>query len=363
VHRRCGTPVAQVRRQETGARESERVAQIAPIRIGGFDQIEFPCATPAFQRALASARVDDRGIKFAIDETVDVVGLGEARDVAIPVLVAALVLRRARDTASISDCKTLSMAAIAQACLDAQAYRWLRHDWRRYVHRGSALEKYYEELERKYRPDQARVPAGNSDGGQWTDEGGGSSSQGGRGGASGSQGEPTAGDGRSDPRVLSDATPDNYYEPGTRLVQNDPEQKYGVNLNEEEKRGGHTIRDHVGKSDDELMSVMQSDRSDGGVVGYVRRRQGAFESVEKANDLVNRTLEANKSVVDRVARGENKRDFITSRFGYVTGREAYRPAPDASPYLRNTYSVGVGIERDARASRGYRVYTAYPRND
>ncbi|MCK9917785.1 hypothetical protein MXD81_52470 [Microbacteriaceae bacterium K1510] len=251
------------------------------------------------------------------------------------------------------------MTVIAKASVEAQIYRWLRHDWRCYVQRGSKLEKLYEEIECKYRPDQARVPAGNPDGGQWTDEGGGSSSQGDRGGASGSQGD----SGRSDPRVPSDATPDNYYTPGARLAQNDAEQKYGVSLKEEEKRGGHTIRDHVGKSDDELMSVMQNDRSDGGVVGYVRRRQGSFESVEKANDLVNRTLEANKSIVDRVARGENERDFITSRFGYITGREAYRPAPDASPYLRNTYSVGVGIERDTRASRGYRVYTAYPRND
>lgn len=78
------------------------------------------------------------------------------------------------------------MTVIAKAYIEGQIYRWLRHDWRRHVHRGSKLEKLYEEIERKYRPDQARVPAGNPDGGQWTDEGGGSSSQGDRGGASGS---------------------------------------------------------------------------------------------------------------------------------------------------------------------------------
>jgi hypothetical protein len=116
------------------------------------------------------------------------------------------------------------MPIFARAYLDAEtdrllrpdAYRWLRPDWRRHVQRGSNLERLYERIERKYRPDQARVPAGTPDGGQWTDEVG---SGGGRGGPSSSQGEPSAGSGRSDPRVLSDATPDNYYKPGTRLAQ------------------------------------------------------------------------------------------------------------------------------------------------
>lgn len=48
------------------------------------------------------------------------------------------------------------------------AHRFLRPDWRRFVVPGSELAAYYESIEQKYRPDQARVPAG----GQWTDEGG-----------------------------------------------------------------------------------------------------------------------------------------------------------------------------------------------
>ena len=56
-------------------------------------------------------------------------------------------------------------------------------------------------------PNQPRVPAGDPagdpDGGQWTDSGGGS------------------GGGRNDPRVLSDATPDNEWKPGARFAQND----------------------------------------------------------------------------------------------------------------------------------------------
>jgi hypothetical protein len=54
--------------------------------------------------------------------------------------------------------------------------------------------------EKAYNPDQPRVPAGNPDGGQWTSEGSGSAD-------------------RSDPRVISDATPDNEAIPRARYAQ------------------------------------------------------------------------------------------------------------------------------------------------
>ena len=64
--------------------------------------------------------------------------------------------------------------------LRPDAERWLKPDWR----------------ERKYNPDQPRVPAGSSDGGQWT------SGEGGTGGG----------------EVLSDATPDGW-KPGAQYAQ------------------------------------------------------------------------------------------------------------------------------------------------
>lgn len=54
--------------------------------------------------------------------------------------------------------------------LDYQAYRMMRPDWRRYVRPNSELAAFYERIERKYRPDQPRVPAGVPEGGQWTDD-------------------------------------------------------------------------------------------------------------------------------------------------------------------------------------------------
>jgi hypothetical protein len=53
-------------------------------------------------------------------------------------------------------------------------------------------------------PNQPRVPAGNPDGGQWTGVGSGAA---------------TAA-GRNDPRVISDATPDNDWKPDTQFAQN-----------------------------------------------------------------------------------------------------------------------------------------------
>jgi hypothetical protein len=61
-----------------------------------------------------------------------------------------------------------------------------------------------------YNPDQPRVPAGNPAGGRWTSEGG---------GAGGGPGAGGSGGGFDDPRVLSDAAPDNDSKPGAQYAQ------------------------------------------------------------------------------------------------------------------------------------------------
>lgn len=53
------------------------------------------------------------------------------------------------------------------------AHLFARPDWRRFVKPGSDAAMVFEIYEQKYRPDQARVPPGSRDGGQWVDEGGG----------------------------------------------------------------------------------------------------------------------------------------------------------------------------------------------
>ncbi|MGP9811882.1 hypothetical protein ACTZWT_10260 [Rhodopseudomonas sp. NSM] len=72
------------------------------------------------------------------------------------------------------------------------AERWIRPDVARFLAPGTDPATIFPALDRKYSPNQPRVPAGNPDGGQWTNGelGGGASS---------------ARPGRNDPRVISDA--------------------------------------------------------------------------------------------------------------------------------------------------------------
>jgi len=48
------------------------------------------------------------------------------------------------------------------------AHHFVRPDWRRYVRPGFERDFPFELYERKYSPDQPRVPAGDPAGGQWT---------------------------------------------------------------------------------------------------------------------------------------------------------------------------------------------------
>lgn len=140
--------------------------------------------------------------------------------------------------------------------------------------------------------------------------------------------------------------------------------RYSVDLPVQDKAlGGHTLRDHVNKSDEELQDVVRRDRFDGWSITVARQAEGTFLSQESANDLVNRTLELYPDRVDAVASGAQDEAVLDRRFGYVTGKEAFRPDVDAEPYIRPTYAVRVVIQTDKRSDKGYRVFTAFPINE
>jgi hypothetical protein len=184
---------------------------------------------------------------------------------------------------------------------------------------------------RAYHADHPRVPAGNPNGGQWTD------------------GDAGIGyDSGDDARIVR--------------VSDGADRRYTILLSEEEARGGHTLREHVSKTDTQMLSRIQASKRTFPVLTYGLRRDGSFESIETANDLVNRTLEQNSVEVDLVTTGKKNGASVKSRFGYKTGREAYT-AGQLEPYMRTTYGVGVYILHDPHNPRGYHVYTAYPRND
>jgi hypothetical protein len=73
------------------------------------------------------------------------------------------------------------MPPINSAYLEHQLKRWMRPDahhfvrpdWRSFVRPGFEADHPFALYERKYSPNQPRVPAGSREGGQWTSDGGG----------------------------------------------------------------------------------------------------------------------------------------------------------------------------------------------
>lgn len=139
---------------------------------------------------------------------------------------------------------------------------------------------------------------------------------------------------------------------GTQIAQAEGAGRHTIVLPEEEARGGHAIRTHVGKSDAELLATLRAMRIDTPFVTIAKDAHGSFPSLEAANDFVNRVLDSHAPTVDLVASGAMKEAWLPQRFGYPTGREAYRPDAFAEPYMRPTYEVGVLIRNDTRSPRG-----------
>lgn len=174
---------------------------------------------------------------------------------------------------------------------------------------------------------QPRVPEGNPEGGQWTDVGG---------------------DTEDGDRV--------------RLAQGDRLEGFPVDLREEERRGGHAIREHVRKSHRYLMERVEREGFRIVERGDLFRglSRSSFASLDAATRLVNATLAQNRDAVDRVARGGQPLDLLTARFPSATGYEAHLPRLHAQPFIRETFGVRVIIVRDPGTGRGSRILTAYP---
>ena len=191
----------------------------------------------------------------------------------------------------------------------------------------------------KYSPDQPRVTAGNPDGGQWTDGGGGGAISDGLFG----------GEGRD---VL---------EGGSGLP---------IDLLEEEAVGAHTYSEHVGKTEDYLKARITGSRASVPyIIGIGRKRAGSFLSIEAANKLVNSTL----SLPDNAAMIEVFKDAefpfwlpelrVFKTFSSKTGYEAFAEDDRKVPRIRSTFGVTVRLIRTNRVARGYYVESAWPMNE
>lgn len=127
---------------------------------------------------------------------------------------------------------------------------------------------------RAYNPGQPRVPAGHPDGGQWT-----------------------IGDDLTSNESVDDAR--------LILVGSYNNQRYGMVLDEEDNKfDGHTLKEHVGKSDEEMLDVVRKNSWRTWIAHGGTRRNGSFDSKDSENDFINRTLEINSELVDEVANGQ-----------------------------------------------------------
>ena len=197
------------------------------------------------------------------------------------------------------------------------------------------------ERETRYRPDQPRLPAGTSEGGRWTRDG-----EGGR------------------VRVAINLPRGTISDGDAILPVQDRASGYPVDLRNEEARGGHTIAEHVAKSDGYLKRRLQEE-----LVAAQRKRDegsgfrvGSYVSLDAATRLVNATVARHEPEVREVAVGSAAFAHLKSEFEAPTGYEAYAPTGRSQPYIRETTGVFVLIYHDPQSERGYRVRTSYPVN-
>ncbi|MBI4275948.1 MAG: hypothetical protein HY659_14735 [Rhizobiales bacterium] len=201
-----------------------------------------------------------------------------------------------------------------------------------------------------FNPGQPRVPAGNSGGGQWTSRDRSAQSN-----LDADLLESDAEDGSIDDAQLgAQSILDDAAEPSIQLVSDESESDRLLNR--------HISEQHIDKTDDELIARIQREQIRGIFVSTGLDRNGAFDSIESARDLIQQTINNNSDVVARVASGRSTDAFLTWRFGRVTGREAILDLQTSTVRMRKTYEVGVAIVHDPNSLSGYRIVTAYPRN-
>ncbi len=130
-----------------------------------------------------------------------------------------------------------------------------------------------------------------------------------------------------------------------------------VSLAEHEAIGGHTIREHVGKSDSYILRRASTPTSTIDLGQIVIRRfpenVGTFSSLAVADKLVNATLSANRSVVAQVATGELGRAVLEAHF---SGRPENKRTEIAEHRLSTVGSLEPIKGRVLlRARRGYQI--------
>ena len=182
------------------------------------------------------------------------------------------------------------------------ATAWLRGEvaWTRLM----AVPRNLAFLEGRLRPARPRPPRATPQGGQWIED-------------------------NSKPAVRT--TED-------RIAANETPQRYFIDLEEEDRKGGHAYQDHVAKTRADLLKVMNDPRyyyraplGDGSVAYIYHPAEGTFHSAGEVSYWVERTLLAHPDLVEAAKHLPvgSRPVVIHHRFGQETGREAFRES-----YLR-----------------------------
>lgn len=136
-----------------------------------------------------------------------------------------------------------------------------------------------------------------------------------------------------------------------------------VDLQYEEGVGdAHTLKLHVGMTDDQLAveAVFNLSTSRARKIGEARA--GTFDTVGSANAFVNATLKANADMVLAVGSGVVSYKPLYLELGTKTGREAIASLAQGTVHYRETSGVAVVLIHDPGRLRGFRIHTAYPMN-
>ena len=138
---------------------------------------------------------------------------------------------------------------------------------------------------------------------------------------------------------------------------------YPINLMEERVYGGHTIENHIGRSDNEIIRDMRADQRTFFILTRYRGIDGDFENLESATKLVNSTVSRNtQTIEDWLKNGSDDRLTVSSNFSSPTGREVFFRNPDANPVVSETYFVRAVLKKTDKNARGFYVLTAFPTN-
>ncbi|MBV5266465.1 RNase A-like domain-containing protein [Pinisolibacter aquiterrae] len=131
---------------------------------------------------------------------------------------------------------------------------------------------------------------------------------------------------------------------------------------EEDFKNGHTLKLHVGMTDDQLAIEAVSNLSTSRARKRGDARAGTFDTIESANALVNATLDANADTVSAVGSGVVPFQAVYLELGTRTGREAVASLARGSVHYREASGVAVVLIHDPGRLRGFRIHTAYPMN-